>query len=241
LPSLFAATEAISSPQMLAVGTVGGDLCQRPRCWYYRNGFGLLGQFNGKSLIPDGQNRYHAVFGNSGPAYFVHPSSLAPALIALGATCRMTGPRGATRSVPAGSFFRTPGDANERETTLKPNEILTAIEIPLNGAKNATYEIRHRHGLDWPYVTASVAFKLDGATASGAHVVLGHVAPVPWNAQAAAKVLDGSRINDDLAARCGQEAAQGANPLSQNAYKVQLVKTAVKRAVLQAAGIKTEA
>jgi xanthine dehydrogenase YagS FAD-binding subunit len=235
-PALVTAAKGVGAQQMLAVGTVGGDLCQRPRCWYYRNGLGLLAQKDGASLVAEGDNRYHAIFGNDGPAKFVSASGLGPALIALGATIIVVGPGGKTRKVPASGFFQTPKSENDRETALKPNEILSEVSIPLKGLKNATYEVRHRYGLDWPYVTATVAFQLKGGAVSDARVVLGHVAPVPWPAASAARALRG-KVDTALAAKCGETAASGAKPLNGNGYKVQLVKTAVKRAVLAAAGV----
>jgi xanthine dehydrogenase YagS FAD-binding subunit len=232
-PSLVTAAEGVGSAQIMSVGTVGGDLCQRPRCWYFRNGFGLLGKDANSSRVRDGENRYHAIFGND-TALFVSPSSLGPSLVALGASITAEGPDGQSRSIPAAEFFRTPQSETERETALKPNEILTSIQIPLAGLKNAVYEVRHRHGLDWPYVTAAVAFGGQGG-AGDSRVVLGHVAPVPWVAKKAGELLNNSAIDDTAAARCGDAAAAGAQPLSQNGYKVQLVKVAVKRAVLAAA------
>ena len=234
-PSLVTAAIGVGSPQLMSVGTVGGDLCQRPRCWYYRNGFGLFAKHEGASLVREGENRYHAIFSNDGSALFVNPSSFGPALIALGATIAVSGPKGKTRKVPAEKFFQTPKTESDRETALRPNEIVTYIFIPIKGLRNATYEVRHRHGLDWPYVTASVAFQIKAGTASDARVVLGHVAPVPWHSSGASKGLNGAKVDAALAAKCGEAAAQGAKPLSKNAYKVQLVKAAVKRAVLAAA------
>ena len=234
-PALVTAATGIGSPQMLSAGTVGGDLCQRPRCWYYRNGFGLTVETT-TSLVRDGDNRYHAIFGNDGRALFVSPSSLAPALIALGATITVAGPGGKTRKIPAAEFFQTPKSDNERETALKPNEILTEILVPSKGLKNATYEVRHRHGLDWPYVTASVAFQVKDGVASDARIVLGHVAPVPWPADKAANGISGA-IDESAAAKAGDAAVQGAKPLSGNGYKIQLAKVAVKRALLAAAKV----
>jgi xanthine dehydrogenase YagS FAD-binding subunit len=231
-PSLVTAVEGIGSAQLLSVGTVGGDLCQRPRCWFFRNGLGLLAQQGDASLVREGDNRYHAIFGTDGPALFVSASSLGPALIALGASLSIVGASG-NRSVEAADFFRAPATDKERETVLKPGEILKEITIPVKGLRNATYEIRHRHGLDWPYVSASVAFAPDRAAAGNGKAVLGHVAPTPWVAQAAFGALKGP-INETTAAECGERAAQGAKPLSGNAYKVQMVKTAVKRAILAA-------
>ena len=236
-PALVSAVNGIGSQQIISVGTVGGDLCQRPRCWYFRNGHGLLAKQDGNSLVPEGDNRYHATSGNEGPAYFVSASSLGPALIALGADVKVVGPKGKARSIAAKEFFHTPKTDNERETALNPNEIVTEIEIPIRGLKNATYEVRHRHGFDWPYVTATVAFALKGGAASDAQVVLGHVAPVPWTSASASKVLSGAKIDASLAAKCGEAATQVTRPLSGNAYKIQLVKVAVKRAVLAAAGM----
>ena len=236
-PALVTAVNGIGSQQIISVGTVGGDLCQRPRCWYFRNGHGLLARADGNSLVPDGDNRYHAIFGNEGPAYFVSASSLGPAWIALGANVKVVGPKGKARSIAAKEFFHTPKTDNERETALNPNEIVTEIEVPIRGLKNATYEVRHRHGFDWPYVTATVAFAVKGGSATEAQVVLGHVAPVPWPSASASKVLSGAKVEASLAAKCGDAATQVTRPLSGNAYKVQLVKVAVKRAVLAAAGM----
>ncbi len=233
-PAMVSAVEGVGSPQLLSVGTVGGDLCQRPRCWYFRNGFGLLGQKDGASLVRDGDNRYHAIFGNDGPALFVSVSSLGPALIALGGEITVAGPGAKTRNIPAAEFFRTPKSESERETALKPNEIVTEISVPTKGLKNATYEVRHRHGLDWPYVTASVAFQLKGGAVSDARIVLGHVAPVPWMAGAAGGALNNTAVSETSATKCAEAATQGAKPLGGNAYKVQMVKAAVKRAVLAA-------
>jgi xanthine dehydrogenase YagS FAD-binding subunit len=236
-PAIIAAIEGIGSPQIIAMGTAGGDLCQRPRCWYYRQGFGLLGQLDGNSLIPGGDNRYHAILGNSGPAYFVSPSSLGPPLVALGATIDIAGPKGKNRQVPAAEFFRVPQGSEERENVLAANEVVTRISIPLRGLANATYEIRQREGLDWPLVTASVAFARGGGRAKGAQpeIVLGHVAPMPWRVPEAAALLSGKAVDSELAARAASSAVHSARPLSKNAYKVRLVQTAVKRAILAAA------
>ncbi|HVO97007.1 MAG TPA: xanthine dehydrogenase family protein subunit M [Bryobacteraceae bacterium] len=231
-PSLVTAALGVSSPQIRNMGTVGGDLCQRPRCWYYRNGHGLLAMRDGKSLVPNGENKYHAIFGG-GPAYFVSASSFGPALAALGAQVKIVSPSG-TRTVAAEEFFVNPKYESAREVNLHPNEIVTEVLIPAAATKNATYEVREKEALDWPLATASVALKMTGGKVSSARIVLGHVAPTPWMASDAEKMLVGKTIDEATAEKAGEAAVAGAQPLSQNGYKVQLAKVCVKRALLTA-------
>ena len=232
--AVWQAAMGVSSPQIRHMGTAGGDLCQRPRCWYYRAGYGLLAMHEGKSLVTDGENKYHAIFGG-GPAYFVSASSLGPALIALGAKVKLQSAKGA-REVPLAKFFVTPRDENSREIALMPNEILTEIVIPAGASRNATYEVRQKEALDWPLAAASVVLRMKGSTVASAKIVLGHVAPTPWDVADAAKMLAGKTITPEVAEEAGKAAVAGAQPLSQNAYKVQLARVAVKRALLAAAG-----
>ena len=237
-PAITDAASGITSPQLRNMGTVVGELCQRPRCWYYRNGFGLLAlDANGKSLVEQGENRYHAIFGNSGPAKFVSPSSIAPALVALDGQLHIEGPRGA-REVRAADFFVIPEKPEQREHAIEPNEIVTEIIVPAasRGLRSATYEVRHKVGMDWPFATAAVALKMRGDSVESARIVLGHVAPKPWPADDAAKSLVGSAITEDTAAKAGDAAVQSATPLSRNGYKIQLARVAVKRALLAAVG-----
>jgi xanthine dehydrogenase YagS FAD-binding subunit len=233
------AAEHISSPQIHNMATVGGWICQRPRCWYYRNGFGLLAlDKNGNSLVTNGDNRYHAIFGNSGPAKFISPSSLGPALLALDGRIHIEGPNGA-REATVEDFFVIPQKEGEREHTLGPQEIVTAISIPAASreTKSAMYEIRQKEGMDWPLTSAAVALRMRGNTIESAKIVLGHVAPKPWPADDAAKSLEGQTITEETAAKAGDAAVQGATPLSRNGYKVQLTRVTVKRAILTAAGL----
>jgi xanthine dehydrogenase YagS FAD-binding subunit len=233
-PGLVQAADGIRGEQMRHMGTVGGELLQRPRDWYFRNGFGLLAQHNGKSLVPDGQNCYSAILGNSGPAYFVNPSSLAPILIALDAKVALHGPNG-QREVELSKFYTTPNSEDEREYVIKPDEILTEIMVPASGAaKTATYEIREKEGLDWPLVAAAVVLQMDGNTVKSARVVLGHVAPVPWPSPDAEQALAGKTLTEEVADAAGKAAVSKATPLSQNGYKVQLARVAVKRALMRA-------
>jgi len=232
-PSLATAARGVASPQVRNMGTLGGDLCQRPRCWYFRLGYGLLAKDEkGQSLVPNGDNRYHAIFGNAGPAYFVSASSFGPPLVALGAKVKLVSPKG-SRELPVENLFVVPSGDATRETAVRPDEILTEILVPPAG-HNATYEIRQKTALDWPLATASVALRMKGSTVASASIVLGHVAPVPWRATAAEKAIVGQSLTPEVAEAVGKAAGEGATPLSGNAYKVQLVRVAVKRALLEA-------
>ena len=236
-PMLASAAGDAASPQIRSMATLGGNLCQRPRCWYFRNGFGLLPKDGeGKSLVLQGDNRYHAILGNDGPAYFVSPSSVAPALVALGARVRIFGAGGA-REVPLEKFFVIPRGENEREHDLKPNEIVTEILVPSSGgARTGNYEVRQKEAFDWPLATASVALAMNGNNVRSARVVLGHVAPVPWLSAEAEAALVGKTINEQTADAAGRASVATAKSLGRNAYKIQLARVAVKRVLLQAAG-----
>ncbi|HVT19589.1 MAG TPA: FAD binding domain-containing protein [Thermoanaerobaculia bacterium] len=238
-PVLATAAGHVAGPQIRNVATVGGNLCQRPRCWYFRSGYGLVPQRDGKSMVVEGDNRYHAILGNEGPAYFVHPSTLSPLLIALGARVAVHGPRG-EREIELAQLYRTPRRDGERELTLAPGEVVTALLVPpLAGRRAWSYEIRQRTALDWSLATAAVVLDLQENRVLAARVVLGQVAPVPWPAAAAEDLLRGQAadaIDAALAERAGEAAVQGARALSRNRYKIQLARVAVKRAVLAAAG-----
>jgi xanthine dehydrogenase YagS FAD-binding subunit len=233
LPSLHAAALGVSSPQIRNMGTIGGDICQRPRCWYFRQGYGLFAKGpDGKSLVPGGENRYHAILGNGGPAYFVSASSFGPALVALNANIRLVSSTG-SRDVEAEKFFVTPSADGAREIAMLPNEIITEIHVPI-GSHNSTCEIREKTALDWPLATASVSLKMSGSSIQSARVVLGHVAPTPWLAQAAGQSLAGKTMSAAVAEEAAKQSTSGANPLSDNGYKVKLAQVAVKRALLAA-------
>lgn len=227
----------VAGPQIRNVATVGGNLCQRPRCWYFRNGFGLVPMKDGKSMAVEGDNRFHAILGNDGPACFVTPSTVAPLLVALGTQVAVLGPQG-ERRMDLESFFRIPQKEGEREHDLAPGEIVTEIVVPpATGLRVASYEVRQRETLDWSLATASVVLAMDGDRVSRARVVLGQVAPVPWTAKAAEALLVGRTLDRATAEKAGEAAIEGAKPLSRNRYKVQLARVAVKRALLAAAGM----
>jgi xanthine dehydrogenase YagS FAD-binding subunit len=237
-PAFADAVHEAASPQIRNMATLGGNLCQRPRCWYFRNGLGLLPKDeSGKDLVPEGENRYHAILGNQGPAKFVSPSTIVPVLIAYGAKIRLEGPKG-KREMALEKFYVIPRSEGEREHDLRPNEVLTELLIPPpDGWKVAHYEVRQKAAFDWPLAVAAVALKMDGSTVQAARIVLGHVAPVPWISPEAEAALKGQAVSDDTAQKAAAAAVSQAKPLSQNAYKVQLARVAVKRAILRAGGV----
>ncbi|MBC8354247.1 MAG: FAD binding domain-containing protein [Planctomycetes bacterium] len=235
-PAIKQAIRGISSMQLQAQGTLGGEVCQRPRCWFYRNGDGLL-----SPDVAEGANEFHAILGNSGPAKFVNSSRIAPALIALDAQLRVVGPEEDEQFVPVAAFFRSPHREGQREHVLEPNQFVSHILLPpIEGRTCATYEVRHGEGPDYPLAAAAAALQFDGfGIVRDANVVLGQVAPMPWISQEAADVLRGRKVDEALAETAGQAAVSRATPLSQNEFKVQLAKVAVKRAILLAAGYET--
>ena len=245
LPALATAAGQIGGPQIRNMGTLGGNLCQRNRCWYFRDEHvNCLLKSGDKCYAVNGENRYHAVFTKGHKCVIVHPSTLAPALIALGATASILGPGGKTRKIHLSEFFRAPSGPGEREHVLAPNELVVSVTVPSSllastiAPKNANYEVRHKQSYDWPLVQAAVAFKYETGTAKNAKIVLGHVAPTPLVSEEAAKAIEGKAITEESASAAGEAAAKGASPLSQNAYKVKLIAVAVKRALLTAAGAK---
>jgi xanthine dehydrogenase YagS FAD-binding subunit len=235
-PMLADAAGGAASPQIRNVATIGGNLCQRPRCWYFRAGYGLLAQKDGKSMVLEGDNRYHAILGNDGPALFVSPSTVAPVLIAYNAKIRIAGPRG-NREIPAEKFFVIPKTDQEREHDLKPDEFITHIIVPpALGVRAAHYEIRQKEAFDWPYATSAVALTMNASTVQTARVVMGHVAPIPWVSTEAAQVLQGKAITQATANEAAEAAVSKAKSLGHNEQKIHLARVAVKRAILAAAG-----
>ncbi len=240
-PAFADALVEAASQQIRNLATIGGNICQRPRCWYFRSGFGLTPKTpEGKSLVEAGDNRYHAILGNDGPAQFVSPSSIVPAMIAYGARIRIAGAKG-TREVALEKFFKIPQAEGEREHDLQPNEIVTDIFLPPPaGGRYAHYEVRQKDVFDWPLALAAVALHMNGNTVRAARVVMGYVAPVPWVSEEAAQALVGKTVSEETAKAAGDAAVSQAKPLSRNGYKVQLARVAVKRAILQAAQGKAE-
>ena len=183
-----------------------------------------------------GENKYHAILGNNGPAKFVSPSTIVPVLIAYGARIRLVGPKG-KRELPLEKFYIIPKTAAEREHDLKPNELLTELVLPpAKEWKVAHYEIRQKEVFDWPLAVAAAALKMNGSNVQEARVVMGYVAPIPWLSAEAAQALAGKQASEETANAAAEAALRDANPLSQNAYKVKLARVGVRRAILKAAG-----
>jgi len=237
-PAVAAAAIEVGTPQIRNQGTVGGNLNQRPRCWYYRNEEFVCFKKGGNTCFsPAGENQFHAIFGG-GPTFIVHPSSLAVPFVAYNATFRLLGPRG-ERLVAASEYFTKPNLQNvQRENVLQPDELLTHVILPAPGnLKHGHYEVRYKTSHDWPIAFATVLLAMNGSTVQSARVVMGAVAPVPWRSQAAEQALAGKPMNEQTAAAAAEAAVRGAVPLSQNAYKIQVARTAVERAILTAAGL----
>jgi xanthine dehydrogenase YagS FAD-binding subunit len=243
-PALASAADEVGTPQIRNTGTVGGNLMQRPRCWYFRNEeFHCLKKGGSRCYAVDGENQYHAIFGD-GPCYIVHPSSLAVPLIAYGARVRVVGPSGA-REIDLGELYQLPNQNLYGETVLQPNEIVTHVMVPSPGtaqgsrgqAMSATFEVRLKQSHDWPLAMASVNLTVDEGTVRSARIVMGAVAPVPWRVQGAERVLVGKLLGEAAAVDAAAAAVAGARAMSGNAHKIQIARTTVKRAILKAGGL----
>lgn len=232
---LAEAAASVATPQIRNVGTLAGNVCQRPWCWYYRNGFPCYKAGGNQCFSFAGENEFHAIFG-AGPSYIVHPSDTAPALMALGATFTIVGPKG-TRTVPASQFFTLPRQNAARENALVDDEVLTSVRIPAQKAavRSTYHKIMDREAWTHAVVSAAVTLEMDRDVCRSARVVLGGVAPIPWRLPEVEKLLAGQPITDALLEKVGDAAVSGARPLSQNAYKVPLTRNLVKRTVKELA------
>jgi xanthine dehydrogenase YagS FAD-binding subunit len=233
-PALTYAAGEVGTPQIRNMGTVGGNIMQRPRCWYFRNEeFHCLKKGGARCFAVDGENQFHAIFGDA-PCHIVHPSSLAVPVIAYGGRFRVVGPQG-EREIEADKFFVMPDRNMYGETVLEPNELVTHVILPSQpNVKSAHYEVKFKQSHDWPVTMASVALTMSGTTVQSARVVLGAVAPVPWRSTAAEAVLKGKAVTDQVAAEAADAAIKNAVPMSQNAYKVQLARTTLIRTIMKA-------
>lgn len=233
---LAEAAGVVASPQIRNVGTLAGNVCQRPWCWYFRNGFPCLKNGGDQCFSMVGENRFHAIF-RGGPSYIVHPSDTAPALVALDAKFRVVGPSG-ERMVPATEFFVLPQTDVARETILSGDEVLAGVQLAAAPAgRRSTYnKVMDRESWTHAIVSAAVVLDMDsGKVCRNARIVLGGVAPIPWRLPKVEQLLAGQRITPELAAKAGEMAIEGAHPLSKNAYKLPMTRALVRRTVLELA------
>jgi xanthine dehydrogenase YagS FAD-binding subunit len=235
---LAEAAETVATPQIRNVATIAGNVCQRPWCWYYRNGFPCLKNGGTTCFSVNGENQYHAIFGG-GPSYIVHPSDTAPALVALNASFRIVGPAGSKgdRMIPAGDFFALPSVNAARENVLADDEVLAEVTLPApgSGTRSIYHKVMDREAWTHAIVSAAVVMRMDQGVCRSARVVLGGVAPVPWRLTAVEEMLAGQTITASLAAKAGEAAVVGARPLAKNRYKVPMTQAMVSRAILELA------
>ena len=226
---LAEAAESVATPQIRNAGTLAGNVCQRPWCWYFRNGFPCYKAGGNQCFSVTGENQFHTLFGG-GPSFIVHPSDTAPALVALDAKFRIVGPSG-ERVLPASEFFVLPKQNAARENALSNDEVLASVQIPAAaaGARSTYHKVLDREAWTHAVVSAAIVLQMDRDVCRSARIVFGGVAPVPWRVPDAERLLVGQRITADLAARVGEAALAGATPLQKNAYKVPLAKAVVRR------------
>jgi xanthine dehydrogenase YagS FAD-binding subunit len=234
LPILRQAAASVGSVQIRNAGTVGGNLCQRPRCWYYRHEHVVCLKKGGLECYAyGGMSKYNAILGG-GPSYIVHPSDLAPALVALGATVQILSPEG-SRALPLQEFYTLPSQGDvTRETVLAPDEIVTEVRIPRlrgDGWRSTYLKFRERGSYDFALSAVALAVRMEGDTIGEARLVLGGVAPIPWRSQRAEEALVGRKLGGDTAELAADAALRGARPLEYNAYKVPLTRGLIAKAL----------
>lgn len=234
-PALAEAAGSVASPQIRHVGTMGGNLCQRPRCWYYRNeNIKCLKKGGGTCYAVSGENKYNAILGG-GPSWIVHPSDTATALVALNASVVIVGPKG-ERTVPIEKFFILPKVNARRENILKPDEILKEIIVPNSplAARSVYIKFRERESMDWAISAVAVALTVANGKVSDCRITLGGVAPIPWRVPKAEAALKGKAPTEETLQAVAEAALEGALGLQGNAYKIPLTKTLVRRAIMDA-------
>ncbi len=231
-PGVAMTLRETATPQIRNVGTVGGNLCQRPRCWYFRNEHYDCKKKGGtRCFAHDGENEYHAVYGN-GICCIVHPSNLAGPFIAHGARFEIAGREG-SREIDAEAFFVSPDVNVGRENLLQPGEIVTRVILPKSGENRLSVyvETREKQSFDWALCGVSVVITTAGDEIESARVVYNAVAPTPLRRLDLEGMLEGRRLNDQTIDKVCEAAPLGANPLEQNAYKLTLMKAVLRRAL----------
>ena len=228
---LSEAAGSVATPQIRNAGTLAGNVCQRPWCWYFRNGFPCFKAGGSQCFSANGENQFHAIFGG-GPSFIVHPSDTAVALMALDAKFRIVGPSG-ERTLAAADFFTLPKQNAAKENALADDEVLASVELPAPraGQRSAYHKVLDRDAWTHAVVSTAVVLEMDRDVCRSARIVLGGVAPIPWRVSEAEHLLAGQRVTPELAAKAAETALAGARPLAKNAYKVPLTKEIVQRTV----------
>jgi xanthine dehydrogenase YagS FAD-binding subunit len=238
-PGLAEAAHSVATPQIRNLGTVGGNLCQRPRCWYFRlEEVICLKKGGSECYAAKGENKYNAILGG-GPSYIVHPSDLAPMLVALGASVSVFGADG-RRVIPLDKFFTLPNENIRRENVLRNDEIIMHIQVPASpvAARSTYLKFKERESMDFAMASVAAAVHLGGnKTVTQVRLVLGGVAPIPWRTLEAEQFLLGKTLSADVLAEAARLALKGAQPLEKNGYKVPLAQTLVRRALAKAGGM----
>jgi xanthine dehydrogenase YagS FAD-binding subunit len=227
-PGLAKAAAEVASPQLRNHGTIGGNLCQKPRCWYYRGEFRCLRKGGTLCYAASGENQFHCIFGG-GPCYIVHPSDTAPALASFSASVKTMGPKGG-RTIPVDAFHVLPAVDVLRDTVLGPGELVTGITLPpqAKGTRSSYRKVRARNSWDFAVAGAAIALTMEHDEVSKARVFLSGAAPVPWRSKAAEEAVIGKRLSPDVIARAAEATVKGAQPLEHNGYKV-----AIFRGIIQ--------
>lgn len=229
---LAQAAAAVGSPQIRSRGTIGGNLCQRPRCWYFRSDLQCRKKGGQTCYAMGGENQYHAIFGG-GPCFFVHPSDTATALAALDAKLVIARP-GGEKTVAVEDFFVSPAKMVEKENILLSNEIVKEIVLqpPGRNARSSFRKIRARAAWDFALTSVAAVVQFTGDTVGSAQIALGGVAAYPWRVRKAETILAGRKLDTASAAEAAEAAVEGARPLRDNGYKLEMVKGAVEETLL---------
>ena len=236
--ALAEAARHAATPQVRNAATIGGNLLQRPRCWYFRNAYFHHHGSDSANRARDGENEYHAIFDNAQSA-MVHASTPATALVAYDARLELSGPQGKPRDVALRDFLLPPDMTRDRDTVIEKGEVLTRVIVPppVAGTRAAYHKQTERESYDWPICDVAVVLQMEGRSVRAAAIAMGWVAPTPRRALESEQVLTGRDLNEDLVRQAARAAVAGATPLSKNAYKVPVLEAVVRRTILAAATV----